>query len=220
MQPLIFEINYFSHGTPVNVKTNLGNPRFCVLTFQSSETYRTSSVCLLCPNNPDVILKMAQLSDDDIREILNAESESDISDLETDIISDNNESSSSDTESETNFLEDSFDDPQFISKNQMVWSATPLAQPIRTASENIIATKPGPTRYAVSRCEDILSSFTLFFPPALEKIIVENTNKYGRIKFANKWEDIDEDTLRAYIAVLILAGLFRYVFLYYLYILQ
>lgn len=33
-----------------------------------------------------------------------------------------------------------------------------------------------------------------FFPPPIERIIIENTNRDGRVKFNDKWTDIDEDT--------------------------
>lgn len=92
----------------------------------------------------------------------------------------------------------------------MVSSDTSFPQPIRTAAKNIISAQPGPTRFAVSRCSDMMSAFLCFFPPPIERII-ENTNRYGRVKFSDKLTDIDEDTLRAYIAVLILAGVYRYV---------
>lgn len=159
---------------------------------------------------------MAQLNEDEIREILNAESELDISDSETDLFSENNETCSSETESEQETIlgEASSDDPLFIAKNKMKWSATPLPQSIRTGAENIITTQAGPTRFAVSRCDDMLSAFLLFFPPPIERIVIENTNKHGRIKFGAKWTDIDEDALRAYIAVLILAGVYRYVLIF------
>lgn len=152
---------------------------------------------------------MAQVNEEEIREILNGESESDISHSETDLISEC--SSETESEQETISVEASSVDRLFIAKNNMEWSATPLPQSIRTVAENIITTQAGPTRFAVSRCDDMLSAFLLFFPPPIERIVIENTNKHGRIKFGAKWTDIDEDALRAYIAVLILAGVYRYV---------
>lgn len=161
------------------------------------------------------------LDTDAIAEILN-DSASDISNssiLEENTEFENTESSDSETDSEEDVAAASTVDPLFIAKNKMQWSAVPLPCSIGTRSENIISIQPGPTRFAVSRCQDILSSFLLFFPPPLEKIIIENTNMYGRVKFEGKWKDIDEATLRAYIAVLILAGVCRYVYLYRFFIL-
>lgn len=102
-------------------------------------------------------------------------------------------------------------DVSYIAKNKMQWSAIPLPRHIGASAENIISLPPGSTRFAVSRCRDVLSTFLLFFPPRVEKLIIDNTNKYGRMKFENKWKDLEESTLRAYIGVLILAGVYRYV---------
>lgn len=155
------------------------------------------------------------LNEDEICEILNSDSDSDISDLDSDFILENNEreceseiENDLDGEANENAVNS---DAMFIAKNKMVWSATPPLQMIGNTAENIISRKPGPTRFSVSRCNDILSTFLCFFPPQIERIIIENTNNYGKLKFYDKWTDIDEDTLRAYIAVLILAGVYRYV---------
>lgn len=150
------------------------------------------------------------LNEDDIYAVLNAESDSDISDSDIECVSENDDISDFETESEPDVASISAD-PLFIAKNQMVWSANPLQQPIGTSAQNIISVKPGPTRFATSRCNDILSAFLCFLPPSIERIIVENTNIYGKVKFDDKWTDIDEDTFRAYIAILILAGVYRYV---------
>lgn len=122
-------------------------------------------------------------------------------------------SESSDSENEIEEFEPTVStvDPLYTAKNKLQWSSTPLPCSIGSRSENIISARPGPTRFAISRCDDMLSSFLLFFPPQLEKIIIENTNIYGRLKYQDKWMDIDEATLQAYIAVLILAGVCRYV---------
>ncbi|XP_049316471.1 piggyBac transposable element-derived protein 4-like isoform X1 [Bactrocera dorsalis] len=141
--------------------------------------------------------EMAHLNEDEIREVLCAESVSDISDCDIDYNSENYETNESETDSEPEPLltPSGSVDSLFIAKNKMVWSATPLPQHIGSAIENIISTQPGPTRFAVSRCHDIVSAFLLFFPPPIEKIVIENTNKYDRVKFDDKWGDIDDDIL-------------------------
>lgn len=129
----------------------------------------------------------------------------DISDVEflPTISDENNSDSDSEIENEidnnvSNRNVASSIESMFVSKNQMAWSATPFPQPIGSSAYNIMTTHPGVTRFAVSRCFDILSSLTLFFPTTIEKLIIENTNKYGRNKFHDKWKDIDEVTLHAF----------------------
>lgn len=100
--------------------------------------------------------KQRHLNDDDIRVVLNSESDSDITDSDIDYNSENNETSDFEAESEPDVAATSCD-PLFIAKNKMVWSDTPLPQPIKTAAENIISAQPGPTRFAVSICSDTMS---------------------------------------------------------------
>lgn len=150
------------------------------------------------------------LQESEIFELLNADSESDLSNLDYEV--ENCETSEeSEVESEPDEIEGSASDPLFTAKNKMVWSATPFATPIRTTADNILSTRGGATLYATSRCSDMMSAFLLFFQPPIERIIIEYTNKNGRFKYGDKWEDIDVDLLRAYVAVLILAGVCRYV---------
>lgn len=61
--------------------------------------------------------------------------------------------------------------------------------------------------YASSRVNDPLSAFLLFIEP-LEETIIQMTNKYGSENHKD-WELIDIPTLRAYLGLLILAGVYR-----------
>lgn len=49
----------------------------------------------------------------------------------------------------------------------------------------------------------------LFFPTSITKIIIENSNKYGKELHGDKHLEIDEDLLLAFLAVLILAGVYN-----------
>ncbi|CAB1316179.1 unnamed protein product [Coregonus sp. 'balchen'] len=98
--------------------------------------------------------------------------------------------------------------------------------------------RPGPTRQAVGQARDILSTFRLFFTPEIEDIILEMTNlegvrKYGARGDGNgcggdddhrhyaddhedhdrdrggRWKAMDSTDLRAYVGLLILAGVYR-----------
>lgn len=67
---------------------------------------------------------------------------------------------------------------------------------------------PGPTRYAITRISDLESCFDLFFMADIIDIIVKMTNLNGRRAVRN-WSDIDETCVKAYIGLLILAGVYR-----------
>ena len=56
---------------------------------------------------------------------------------------------------------------------------------------------------------DIASAFHLFVTPALERIIVEMTNLHGARKYGDGWRPMDATDLRAYVGLLILAGVYR-----------
>ncbi|XP_071256255.1 piggyBac transposable element-derived protein 4-like [Salvelinus alpinus] len=71
------------------------------------------------------------------------------------------------------------------------------------------AVTPGPTAYAASRAIDIASAFRLFVTPAIERIIVDMTNLQGVRKYGDGWRPMDSTDLRAYVGLLILAGVYR-----------
>ncbi|XP_063324172.1 piggyBac transposable element-derived protein 4-like [Pelmatolapia mariae] len=66
----------------------------------------------------------------------------------------------------------------------------------------------GPTFYAIARIIDPLSSFSLFLTDDIIQHIVSMTNLQGRRPIAD-WRDVDSDDLRAYVGLLILAGVYR-----------
>ncbi|XP_042164360.1 piggyBac transposable element-derived protein 4-like [Oncorhynchus tshawytscha] len=68
---------------------------------------------------------------------------------------------------------------------------------------------PGPTAYAATQARDIASAFHLFVTPAIERIIVEMTNLHGARKYGDGWRPMDATDLRAYLGLLILAGVYR-----------
>ncbi|XP_035772477.1 uncharacterized protein LOC102793740, partial [Neolamprologus brichardi] len=69
--------------------------------------------------------------------------------------------------------------------------------------------RPGPTQYAISRVDDLKSSFQLFLPESIEGIILEMTNLEGKRVFGDTWREIDLVDLQAYKGLLILAGVYR-----------
>ncbi|XP_064881059.1 piggyBac transposable element-derived protein 4-like [Oncorhynchus nerka] len=84
-------------------------------------------------------------------------------------------------------------EPPLLSKNGKIeWSPT-----------------PGPTAYAATQARDIASAFHLFVTPAIERIIVEMTNLHGARKYGDGWRPMDATDLRAYLGLLILAGVYR-----------
>lgn len=81
-------------------------------------------------------------------------------------------------------------DPSFQSKNgEIIWSSSPpLQTPGRARAEEIIRKRPGPTRYAISRAEDIKSTFELFFPRSIQTILVTMTNMEGNRVYGDQWK--------------------------------
>ncbi|XP_059209533.1 piggyBac transposable element-derived protein 4-like [Centropristis striata] len=89
------------------------------------------------------------------------------------------------------------------------WSTSPHQSRGRLSSSNVIKMTPGPTRFAVTRVDDIESAFQLFISPPIEKIILDMTNLEGRRVFQEKWKPLDPTDLHAYIGILVLAGVYR-----------
>ncbi|XP_053274074.1 piggyBac transposable element-derived protein 3-like, partial [Pleuronectes platessa] len=77
-------------------------------------------------------------------------------------------------------------------------SATPVGVP-----------SPGPTTHATSGVSDAVSTFGLFVTPTVENIVLEMTNLEGRRKYGDGWKGMDATDLRAYVGLLILAGVYR-----------
>lgn len=85
----------------------------------------------------------------------------------------------------------------------------PLQIQTATREEQQHQTSSGPTRYSAAHVQDISSTLLLFITPAIEKIILENTNLEGVRKYGEDWKNMDEIDLRGYIGLLILAGVYR-----------
>ncbi|XP_011484738.2 piggyBac transposable element-derived protein 4 [Oryzias latipes] len=98
----------------------------------------------------------------------------------------------------------------FSSKNgEIKWSANERDRSSVRASPPHQAS--GPTTEAREGAQDILSSFLLFFTPNVERLILIATNRHSADKaHALKTpKPMDEIELRAYVGLLILAGVYR-----------
>uniref|UniRef100_A0A671XA56 PiggyBac transposable element-derived protein domain-containing protein n=1 Tax=Sparus aurata TaxID=8175 RepID=A0A671XA56_SPAAU len=91
----------------------------------------------------------------------------------------------------------------------LLWYSSSQDRGGRARDENIIKMTPGPTRYAISRVDEIKSSFQLFLPASIEEIILEMTNLEGKRVFGDTWRALDQVDLQAYMGLLILAGVYR-----------
>lgn len=89
------------------------------------------------------------------------------------------------------------------------WSSSPPMRQGRFSSENVMKMKPGLTRYAISRIDDIQSCFNLFVTEPIENIVISMTNLEGRRVFKDKWKTVDSTDIQAYMGLLILAGVYR-----------
>ncbi|XP_029570078.1 uncharacterized protein LOC115162793 [Salmo trutta] len=99
-----------------------------------------------------------------------------------------------------------------LSKNGKIkWSSTAYRGPDlpRAVRHPGPAVTPGPMAYATSRALDIESTFRLFVTPAIERIILDMTNLQGVRKYGDGWRPMDSTDLRAYLGLLILAGVYR-----------
>ncbi|KAM3601541.1 uncharacterized protein V6R79_014643 [Siganus canaliculatus] len=67
---------------------------------------------------------------------------------------------------------------------------------------------PGPTRYAVARVGKVVESFDLFFTSKMVKLVTDYSNLHGR-RTVTQWKDVDVTTMRAYIGLLLLAGVYQ-----------
>ncbi|XP_038551150.1 piggyBac transposable element-derived protein 4-like [Micropterus salmoides] len=89
------------------------------------------------------------------------------------------------------------------------------AQQVTSTQRSPIPSAPsGPTPYAVSLVRDIASAFGLFFTHTVEKLILEMTNLEAErtgYEQRNAWwkAGMGETELRAYVGLLILAGVYR-----------
>ena len=86
---------------------------------------------------------------------------------------------------------------------------SPYDNQARIAAQHVIRMTPGPTRHAVAHAQDITSTFYMFITPAIERIILEMTNLECFRENGDNWKRMDEIDLRAYIGLLILAGVCR-----------
>nr|XP_046210847.1 piggyBac transposable element-derived protein 4-like [Oncorhynchus gorbuscha] len=103
-------------------------------------------------------------------------------------------------------------EPPLLSKNgQIEWSPVAYGRhhgPLAICHAGPDQT-PGPTAYAATQACDIASAFHLFDTPAIERIIVEMTNLHWARKYGDGCRPMDATDLRAYLGLLILAGVSR-----------
>lgn len=150
---------------------------------------------------------MERISDDDLENALTEISEEETVSESEDHITEN-ECSSSESESEERPMQQV--NNTLLSKDKSIeWKRVPSTQQGRKASCNVISNTPGPTRYATSRIHDEYTSFLLYFPPPLEKIILDNTNIEGKRIYEDNWHGVDSIEMHAYFGLLLLAGVYK-----------
>ncbi|XP_058252363.1 piggyBac transposable element-derived protein 4-like [Hemibagrus wyckioides] len=131
----------------------------------------------------------------------------DLDESDPDFVVGSSASSSSSPAPSTEGEEDAKDPGSgWIGRNGLVWFSTNeetlcFSQPARGVT-------PGPTRYAIVRVQNVVSAFDLFITEEMIDLIVRMTNLHGRRTMKN-WNEIDSTDLRAYMGLLILAGVYR-----------
>lgn len=94
----------------------------------------------------------------------------------------------------------------WTARSGCIWSPShEKTEPYLPAARGMVS---GPTRFATARIHDIESSFDIFFTADIIGTIVEMTNLRGKREVEN-WTDIDSTDVRAYIGLLILAGVYK-----------
>lgn len=124
--------------------------------------------------------------------------------VETDQLAESSEDSTAD---ESGREMDEAGGQGWTSKNgEIVWSSTNDETLCYVPAATGLT--PGITRYAAARISDPTSSFALLLTDEILQHIVAMTNLNGKCSKAN-WRDVDTVELRAYIGLLILAGVYR-----------
>ncbi|XP_055370100.1 nucleolin-like [Betta splendens] len=103
------------------------------------------------------------------------------------------------------------EDKTFISKDGKIkWSSAVFrnGEEARNVPLSPLSAQ-GPTEYAAAQAVDFESTFRMFVTPAVERIVLENTNLEGSRKLGSAWKGMDEVDLRAYLGLLILSGVYR-----------
>jgi hypothetical protein len=77
------------------------------------------------------------------------------------------------------------------------------------APQNVMKTHPGPTAYATRHGNTISDAFELFVTPHMMDIVLKMSNIEGKKVFADSWIEITEVELKAYVGLLLLAGVYR-----------
>ncbi|XP_070607652.1 piggyBac transposable element-derived protein 4-like, partial [Erythrolamprus reginae] len=95
------------------------------------------------------------------------------------------------------------------SKNRDVTWFSKYNHTRKLSAANVITTTPGPTRFAISRASDILSTFLLFLNVTITDMIIKMSNIEGKNIYGANWDPIDTATLHAYIGLLLLAGVYK-----------
>ncbi|KAG1971378.1 hypothetical protein F2P79_002510 [Pimephales promelas] len=100
----------------------------------------------------------------------------------------------------------------YQSKNgNILWTSTSPSERGRgrIPSHRVIKMTPGPTRLACSYAKDIISTFELFFPDDIKKILIGMSNLEGKRVYGKAWKNLDWTDIQAYLGLLILAGVYR-----------
>lgn len=141
--------------------------------------------------------------EEEVRDLLSSDSEEEVEEIQT---SAENIASESQEENVSCSSKQNID-PSFVSKDGILWQANPVHDRSRRfGAKNVISLRPGTTRFAKSRVDDIKDAFMLIFPPPIENMILKHSNAYAASQLGKDYKQINSNMLRAYIAVLILAG--------------
>ena len=133
----------------------------------------------------------------------------DISD-EEDILLEERNSESEESDGSAEVISDTFSTSRFTSKDGKIWSDTRRQDPRGRHSRcNILRETSGPSRRIRDSFDSPAKAFSCFFTSEIMDIILQSTNEEGFRIYADSWHPVDRTELEAYLGLILLAGVYR-----------
>ena len=133
----------------------------------------------------------------------------DISD-EEDILLEERNSESEESDGSAEVISDTFSTSRFTSKDGKIWSDTRRQDPRGRYSRcNILRETSGPSRRIRDSFDSPAEAFSCFFTSEIMDIILQSTNEEGFRIYADSWHPVDRTELEAYLGLILLAGVYR-----------
>lgn len=134
----------------------------------------------------------------------------DISDEVEDILLEERNSESEESDGSAEVTSDTFSTSRFTSKDGKIWSGTRRQDPRgRYSRSNILRETSGPSRRIRDSFDSPAEAFSCFFTSEIMDIILQSTNEEGIRIYADSWHPVDRTELEAYLGLILLAGVYK-----------